>query len=185
MRALPLWIIRQATQADGKHLAKRPRVIEPKEAQSKFEIRVWPRTWEHVHSGTSSAAPLRPGTVGNLTMNEYRFWQGARYFGSCLAVCRACGTKTYSTEARKLHQDINLCTKLLTQAYKLLLSTGHCGVCGQLTKDRKWGVPLCKGCVDNWLHHSGGALLILQDAIATIRKRTLAQESAHEKVQLT
>jgi len=98
--------------------------------------------------------------LGNLPSNCYRFWRGTRDERWQDAWCKWCGYRAWTEGQRESHKELargethNCCQKL-TELYKLLLANKHCVVCGKVTHQQKWGVPLCLAsgnCVENWLY---------------------------------
>ena len=84
---------------------------------------------------------------------QYRFWQplfprnGQPYY-----TCRGCCTTVTSQNAMRQHMDEKQCTIKCVEAYEILLRKQLCAVCEKVTKERKWGVPLCgKICAEKWM----------------------------------
>lgn len=90
-------------------------------------------------------------------LNELRFWSISP---SGASHCRACNLIEWTAADRQRHQADSNCTKVLVQAYRLLLRDMKCVVCDGSTQHTKFGVPLCQGCVSKFEKESGQPALL-------------------------
>lgn len=106
--------------------------------------------------------------VGNLVLDDYRFWYGAREAQSVFAKCRACRFNGYDPRIRIEHKTARGCYIWLVDAYKLLHKASDCVVCGERTMRRRWGVPICTkpACEQTWMYDYIRPLPALMEALA-------------------
>jgi len=136
---IPRYLIRQKCLGGGRRLDKIEKPVAPVRATTES------KTWH----------PLRNRPHQDQFGNEeYRFWMpfipategSAGYF-----TCRGCCTTVRTKEERKTHMEEKGCTNRCVLAYKRLLDKRVCVICGDLTRDKVWGVPLHDKCKENWM----------------------------------
>lgn len=117
----------------------------------------------------TNSTKLKPSQTGPLNLNEYRFWRSSDGIGRC----RHCWHAYRTPEDRKAHQKEFGCTRVLTEAYKLLLRDEICVVCDTKTDKTLWGVPLCSNtCVFRWQFEAGAGTYAVQLAIGLYNNQT-------------
>lgn len=109
-----------------------------------------------------TSTKLVPARTGPLHLNEYRFWRAFEGRGRC----RQC-LKLFDTQKERIaHQKAEGCTRILVDAYDLLLRDMKCVVCDNKTDKSKWGVPLCNNvCLYRWQFETGAGAYAVQMAV--------------------
>lgn len=91
---------------------------------------------------------------GNLSEEQYRFWNGSSMPGHKIATCRWCRTWCYSPEAMRKHHDETDHHNILAAIYKCAQESKVriCFTCHSRTKHAHWGIPLCprNSCRNKW-----------------------------------
>ena len=148
LREVPLFAIRALCRAAGRRNPKLPSGW-------------WRSTTQHPNYGPHTVygytPPISGGKTGNLENGEYRYWHGSSEKNSNFSKCRMCSSVAMNAAARQDHQKTTQCCKNLVAVYKLMLSMNHpvCAVCGNVTHNREWGVPMCRNdkCPPAWKFH--------------------------------
>lgn len=144
LTSVPLHAIAAIIGGHGKHRAPRPRYV-----QSSFSER--PRGFQIVDRRYQKKCPV---IVGNLPNEEYRFWRGSPEECLRMTQCRMCREIALSDSERAAHRAATHCTTNLIAIYRLARAPRHpiCMVCGRITLNEKWGVPLCDDadCISDW-----------------------------------
>lgn len=96
-------------------------------------------------------------TSGNLREDDYRFWKGWALEGSerYRASCKWCEQLCLGREAMDSHHDNGWCKDHLLALYRYAFKSSkqrYCFSCKRETRDRRWGLPLCKtpSCIALW-----------------------------------
>lgn len=92
--------------------------------------------------------------LGNLTEEQYRFWNGAHTKFSTIATCRWCRHSAYGSDAMRMHQQKTQHTLILRAIYDHArhARVRMCFTCGKRTHETRWGLPLCNTnpCRNKW-----------------------------------
>jgi len=98
-----------------------------------------------------------PVPAGNLREDDYRFWKGYALEESEKnhGICRWCSTNCIGRDVMLQHHIAGHCKAHLLALYRYAIKSSkqrYCFACKQETRERKWGVPLCRRrmCVARW-----------------------------------
>lgn len=93
----------------------------------------------------------------DVTNAEFQFFYKRKYpqLEKTFPTCRACGKILSTGASRKIHLQLEGCSKIVIGAMRVLRHSQACVVCEKYTTKTRWGFPLCSHnqsstCVENW-----------------------------------
>lgn len=159
VKDVPLWAVRRICKAGGERHRKRTTPWE-------FQNAMWR---SHRHRGVDSRLPAHYGPAynrpsvsterseavpaGNLYEADYRFYKGATEIHSLYRKCRWCHQIYFSAREGEVHKEKTHCFTNLRIIFSMLLAQRpmQCAVCGVITANQRWGLPLCSdACIYSW-----------------------------------
>ncbi len=145
----PAWLLGYLGRARG---ARHPKMVHLVVYKNGWDSRHLPMVYKMGQNSPQKCVKSPPNfPLGNLSLNEYRFWIGTALENAAYAACRFCHVLCCSEEERKTHQKMRGCTVKLVSVYSLLQKDAKCVVCDKPSVTSRWGLPLHRECIEAWM----------------------------------